>query len=501
MARETYMGNKAKALLLAVFFVLLCFSCKEPRREIVTPYSNLPFPNYVSDEEASAFIKDDFTILPNFFSHLPLVIFDVPEGKVPPNHRWDYEKGYPVPIPGAEPYIRGEIIVIDNKEGENRLKDKPAFVSPMQIHSTGVTRDFNEKGQYRIDLLSRRGIRENFPLLGMESGDEWELLATTKDKSLIRDFLLLTMASKIMRFTPEARYCEVLLKDGEDYHYQGVFLLVQPVRQSLKFLTASGFILRRDSYNPEEIMLETYASRINSSSGYLDLVYPNENITGRLLSGIEESISQMERILYSTTPVVYVNYPEYLDMDSFIDYCLLNEYFMNIDAGFHSTYLYKEAKGKITAGPVWDNSGSFDNRGFEDDLKKVSFFEAPWFDQVTRDLTFLRKLENRFSNLRRVLLSDDAVLRLVDETARYLGSAQQRDWKRWAHVYTGTYENELTKIKYMLVEHSKVIGDQIQRMTWNRELMDSSYSNLRSTFLVVGFIVLYFLSVWIARRR
>ena len=132
---------------------------------------------------------------------------------------------------------------------------------------------------------------------------------------------------------------------------------------------------------------------------------------------------------------------------------------------------------------------------------------------MTRDIFFLNKLEQRYSKLRRGVLSDEKVIALADNAARWLGPAQQRDWLRWSHAYTAlpgdmrrpgleeTGQRERLKIKYLAIEHAKVIGDQIRRMAWGQSLMDSSYSNSRSVLLALGFAVLYFVTVHFGRHH
>lgn len=40
---------------------------------------------------------------------------------------------------------------------------------------------------------------------------------------------------------------------------------------------------------------------------------------------------------------------------------IINEFFKNSDAGTHSTYLYKDIRGKITMGPIWDFNNAMNN--------------------------------------------------------------------------------------------------------------------------------------------
>ena len=66
-------------------------------------------------------------------------------------------------------------------------------------------------------------------------------------------------------------------------------------------------------------------------------------------------------MLYSQDEALFKTYDRYIDVDSFVDYFLLNEFFGNYDAGNHSTYMYKESGGKLHIGPVWDFDQAMNN--------------------------------------------------------------------------------------------------------------------------------------------
>ncbi|MDR1566900.1 MAG: CotH kinase family protein [Treponema sp.] len=502
------------AALFRRFFILLLVplaaaGCSGQGGNSAAPQPDFPVPPRISEEEAVSFIRDDFSISPGFSSHLPLVVIDTKGEMVLPSHVWDPDRGYAVPIPGAKPYVKADIAIINSDYRANRLDDLPEFSSPAQIRYSGDVLNPDIKGQYRINLLDKADRPREAPVLGMESGGEWELVASLRDKSLLRNYLAYTMAAELLPFSPDLRFCEVVFKIRDMYLYWGVFLLAETVKPGPGRVPVSpggegenqGFIIRRDVYDPEEVALDTYATREGLSTGFLNLVYPYENVTGHILTGIEDYISRVERILYSESPVVYVNYTSYLDVNSFADYFLLSEYFMNFEAGFTSVYMFRDRGGRIRAGPIWNNVGSFDNHSEPLDPRRIGFFTAPWFNRMIRDLFFLKKLESRYSALRRTVLADETVIRRIDETARWLEPARQRDWKRWGYAYGGTYSQELVKMKYILTEHGAAIGNAIRVMTWERQLFDSSYSNGRSSLLAAGFVVLFFLSVHFGRHH
>jgi hypothetical protein len=93
------------------------------------------------------------------------------------------------------------------------------------------------------------------------------------------------------------------------------------------------------------------------------------------------------------------------------------------------------------------------------------------------------------------------MLTLIDNTAHWLESAAERDWKRWGEYYSGSWEHQLIQIKYLLVVHNAILGDEIRKMSWKENLMDSSYSNELSSLMVLGFAVFFVLAVRIGRNH
>ena len=93
------------------------------------------------------------------------------------------------------------------------------------------------------------------------------------------------------------------------------------------------------------------------SKTYNDLFieYPGKaSLTETQREWITKDISKFEEVLYGDNfaDPVY-GYAKYIDVDSFVDYYVFNEVFMNNDAGDLSTYVYKELNGKLQMA-VWD---------------------------------------------------------------------------------------------------------------------------------------------------
>lgn len=460
------------------------------------------------EEDALSHIRSDFTVDTGFTSHLPLVIIDT-NGVEPPINTHADEQGQFVAIEGLEPYVDGTISVINNEEGINVLTDMPQVSSQMRIKRRGNSSMLYEKAQWMIKLVTESGEDHDVDILDMGEEHEWILNGSMFDKSMLRNYLAYSLASEIMPCAPDYRYCEVLVKNGDIYEYKGVYLLGESIKQGENRVDIAeyregdafnSYLVRRDRYEEDANMLDTYGRENGFSSEYLGLLYPTKTLaTEQIISYVEKDINEVERVLYSDDPKVFATYPEVIHVDSFVDYFLLNEFLGNYDAGNNSTYCYKDIGGKLTMGPVWDFDQAMDNYRFES-LKTdtLAFQTKPWFDRLCKDRYFVEKLKKRYFELRRSTLSEAHVMDKIDEIVAYLGGAQEREWYRWGHWYATenkysllsemdedgttvirnatTYENEIYRIKTALREH----GEQIPQLLSSLEKVADQSTGLES---------------------
>lgn len=428
----------------------------------------------------------------SFTSNLPLVVIDTGSQKPQRGVVWDSEKGYYVPT-GEDPYAYGEIYVINNSDGINQVDDYAETYSLCKVKLRGNSSGNYDKEQYLLKLIDEDGKSEKKNILGMGSDNEWILNVSFIDKSLLRNYLAYMTAGELMPYTPDAHFCEVLWKDETGYRYQGVYLLMESIkvgkhRVDLPAYSENGRItpalLRRDRYNENGLMLDNYATQNGFTSGYLDIEYPNkEDITEKGIRNITEQINRFERALYADSWEEFVKYRDYIDMQSFVDYFILNEFFLNYDAGYNSTYMYMNYSGKLTMGPVWDFDQAMDNNATDiANLYTTAFHSAPWFDRLLQDPVYVAAIIERYGELRESILSDESIGDFVYETVAYLGDAVERDWARWGYYYTDgnylksdpykkedrntdSYQEEVDKIMNVLSVHA----------AWMDKHLDSLY--------------------------
>ena len=418
-------------------------------------------------------IAEDFSVGDSFSSHLPLVIIDTGGVRPPISTLLDLFEDIRYPIPGVEAVVNGSVSII-NTGGVNRLTDAPETVVPVDIKRRGHSSMSYPKAQYLIKTVTESGQEFDTPILGMGADSEWVLNGAMVDKSLMRNYLSLCVASKFLPFTPDSVYCEVLYHENGQYYYEGVYLMIESIKQGPDRVDIpdskdsgpfTSYIVRRDRYDSEANTLYTWATERGLTERYLTLRYPGRlSATEQNISFVTQDISQIEQVLYSDDFSVFSTYSRYIDVDSFVDYLIFNEFFGSYDAGLHSTYMYKPIGGKLSVGPVWDLDNATDNYQLEPlDVDVTAFQTKPWFDRLMSDANFLSKVEARYAELRRGPLSDETVTGLIDDIALHLGPAIDREWHRWND--SGAFSDSSTGYSFALQDYEDDYGDLMVRDT------------------------------------
>jgi len=345
--------------------------------------------------------------------------------------------------PNGETEIQAHVSVIDNLNSWNHDTDIPAFESLATMRMRGMSSRFFDKPNYQIRLINEDESNNRLPLLGMNPGHEWALHGPFLDKTLMRNYIWMNLASYIMsgRFVPEVRFFELVL-NGE---FQGLYVLietlrVEPNRVNLNRyrpgMPETSYFFRIDwrTQNPGR-KIETfgiYTLRLEYES-LIEILYPtylNQSETVR--NYIMGSINSFERFLYSTEMLLNPRRVErYIDIDSFVDFFIINEFLGNNDLFAGSTYFHKDIRGRLIAGPVWDFNNVFDNFIFSMPADEFILNGRGWFDRLFMSPYFTERVITRWNNLRRGTLSEERLINYMDDVAEWLGSAIDRNFEVW----------------------------------------------------------------------
>ncbi len=201
-------------------------------------------------------------------------------------------------------------------------------------------------------------LDEKSKLIGLDKAKDWNLLANYRDPT----DLMNTVAFETARFmgmphTNHTRYVELFL-NGD---YVGLYQLTEKIEvddNRVDIDRDDGVLLSLDlddgpSLSPNDG--DNFWSQVYQLP--VCVKYPDEP-TQQQLNQIKSDFAELENAIQAMN---YERAAELMDMPSFISILQLHEYLYNVEIDApRSLYLYRDAGGKYTFGPVWDWDAAFD---------------------------------------------------------------------------------------------------------------------------------------------
>jgi hypothetical protein len=352
-----------------------------------------------------------------------------------------------VSIDSKETYVPGSIKIVGN------FRDI-LYDGQMEIKGRGNSTWGMPKKPYRIKLNKKASI------LGMLEGRNWVLLANYADKTLMRNELaFITSRNSGLAFTPDSRYVDVFLNGS----YQGNYLLTEQIKEGKDLVDVEydgGYLLEVDGFASSEPV------HFYTNKGMpVTVKYPDEKISPQQKQYITNHFQNFENALFSADfadPVT--GYRKYFDVNSFVNYYIVNEVMGNPDV-FWSTYMYKKpGDDKIYTGPVWDFDIAVNNDDRLGDQVNGLMFNAAhepkvWINRLMEDATFRSKIRSRWNELKPKISTLPAS---VDVLSKKLSLSQNRNFIKWNILNTkvyrevqigGSYNAEVAYLKAYLMNH------------------------------------------------
>ena len=385
-------------------------------------------------------------------THLPLVEIDT-DGLVIPGRSIKDETGTTIgreKSADGQDEISGTISVIDNETENNHIGDTPAVESRMKIHVRGNSSRSFDKSNFAIRLIDENEKNNPQSIMGMDAHHEWVLHGPYLDKTLMRNYMWYNIAGKFMDYAPNVRFCEVIV-NGE---YQGVYVMMERItaggeNSRLNFSvdkkdnTFTGYLLRLDRGSDNERKnIDTFTQYSLRTNLQINIEYPGaKNLTPELINAIAQDFSYFEKSLYSYDyDDRKYGYKNLIDVDSFVDYFLINELTCNYDAGQYSTYIYKGIDGKFRM-CVWDFNSACD--GYQEEAMPPENFRmqnAVWYFMLTKDEDFTDRIVSRYRELRKTWFDEEYLCDYIDRVVDYLGPAIDRNYEKWGYSFEEEYD-------------------------------------------------------------
>ena len=430
-----------------------------------------------AEDKEPCFHEDDLLC-----THLPLVEIVTDGSPIPGDPIYD-EHGFIVDYTvteESEPRLKVSLEITDNAETYNHVTDAPSLTTSALLNIRGRSSREFDKQSYRITMISDDGLNNNQAVMGMDPHHEWVLHGPFLDKSLIRNYMMYNIAGECMEYAPNVRFCEVVI-DGE---YQGLYLMTESITGGYdgsrltmglkkKGTDFSGYLLRvNDFYAFEDktSVICDYGNYAYVARIPVEVIYPGKiNQTEEMRRDIELEFSAFEKALYSYDyDIKEYGYAKWINVPSFVDYFILNEFTCNRDAGRLSTYIYKDTSGKYKV-CVWDFNNAFDNY-MEFHVTRTDFdtHNRLIYHMLCRDEDFTEAIISRYKNLRKGVLSEEYLMNYIDQTVEFLGSAIDRNFEKWGYSFLEennllhgenraicSYDEAIAQLKEFIIERGR----------------------------------------------
>lgn len=368
-------------------------------------------------------------------------------------------------------YVDGTISISDP---EGLYSDVKEFKADMGIRGRGNSTWSFPKKPWKVKL------DEKASLLGMPADKEWALLANYADRTLIRNIVAMKL-SEICGFswTPRMRSVEVYLNNK----YQGVYTLCEHKKVSKDRVdidvvggndnsgdaVTGGYYLEIEEQQDETTCWWT-------SMGVPMMFSDPEEPTDQQLAYVKGLFESFEQALWAKDWSESTGYPKYIDVDSFVDYYIVQELTKNVDGNLRkSSFITKERGKKMEMYHLWDFDLTLGNCGYfwdgvgngpENFWIKID----KWYPHLFEDPDFVDKVQKRWNEL---MPEFEKIPEFIDEQVLYLDKAQERNFKVWSiwesvdWVYfpsLGSYEKEVDYLKEFYTERLQWLDRELNKL-------------------------------------
>ena len=252
------------------------------------------------------------------------------------------------------------------------MKDNYGDKDSVGIRLRGNTTQGMPKKPFRIKFDKKKSI------LGLPENKSWVLLADYIDQSSLRNYAAFNIGKSVAdehQFVPSANHVVVIVNE----QYQGLYLLSDQVDEKAGRTNVEPeididptakefpFLIEMDLYVLSEGVLNVDVFQIEDHYFPIEIKYPEfsdrniaEGDEDTVFNYIKEYMTAVFTTLKTgeTTTVSFrdnpVGFSDLVNVDSYLEYILINELMCNRDNLNKSIYFYKTTDGLLQFGPLWD---------------------------------------------------------------------------------------------------------------------------------------------------
>lgn len=388
------------------------------------------------------------------------------------------------------------------------MTDPPnVYSGHIGIEVRGATSSGFPQKPFNVETRLADGSNNNVAILGMPAENDWVLLSNYNDRSLIRNTLAFDLFRQMGHYSVRTALCEVFI----DSSYRGIYVFGEKIKRDqgrvniAKLLPTDtqgdeltgGYILQQNYWNNQNSFQSNY-SPIDHPGFDVHFLYhqpkPDELVPVQK-QYIANYIDSLETALYSPDFAdTATGYRKYLDVNSFIDYFIINELSRNND-GFKKSVFYHKNKfsngGKLKAGPVWDFDWAWktlatcdlfsnnDGSGWAHLINDcpTDNYSTGWYIRLMQDTLYNNQLRCIYEEYRTTILSEASINNYIDSVGQLVQNAQARHFQKWpilgmsgmapeVNPIATTYAAELDTLKVWIATRLAWLDANIPGTCW-----------------------------------
>ena len=388
-----------------------------------------------------------------------------------------------------EPKINGFLEIF---QGDEKIEEHN-----IGIEIRGSSSQFFDKKSYGFETWDEAGEDLNVSLAGYPEEEDWILYGPYSDKSLIRNVLIYNLSNQIDRYATKTKFYNLDINN----QFLGVYVLMEKIKRDKNRVDISknkaedisgGYIIKidkptgdGDSFNSDIAFMSEYTSGgvkgLNKNPVFLYEYPKNDDISNDQKQYIQNYMQGFENALASEDfKSLEDGYRQFINVDTFIDFFILNEITRNVDGYRISTFMNKDKGGKLNMGPIWDFNIAFGNANycggeltsgwafnFNEVCPQDGMHVPFWWKRLLEDPEYVSELKERWSFLRANEFSNESITNTIDNLKLELekSDATTRNFGKWLILGKYIWPNNFIGNKYS--EEIDYLKDWIEkRLSW-----------------------------------
>ena len=368
---------------------------------------------------------------------------------------------------------------ITSKEAYNNAKikiddKKYPIDSDVLIRLRGNSTFHVAKKSYKLKF------NEKVDLFGMGKDKEWALLANYFDPTYMRNFYAYRFAEALgLEYSIQTKYVNLYLNK----EYVGIYLLTETVKTSKNRVN-----IEKQNLNESEVpfLLELDMKIVQDNPNYYEIlddeafILDNMDYNGKRYpfatkypKSFKDLTTDQYKYIKDYMFNVYEsvrsgNFIEYIDLDSFMNYFIIQELFMNVDLDYSSVFMYKPFGEKLHFGPIWDFDLSSGNVSYLNNYHPYSTMLQSnggnyLFEEAIKNKDFNKMVTDRIKEIEDIV---NAMLESIYDNYSILQGyyfldnsiwnvLNDHNWARPNHLVGISYNEQVVYFKNYISDHYK----------------------------------------------